>query len=201
MSTCLRVASNEIEIIIILLEQMWWMTSLSAQRNLLRSRQKSIWDFFICLFFHFPTRCLHFWVNTLNFLLRASTRVLLNDKLLFIQLIHGIFIWNTECKRRVVKATEHFMKIYLGEKCVFVLKRFVLKELLCFMNDIYLCMCSPSPLRCLPKCSSIRGTNIHVFCSHRIRATWFLVQYRAHDVDWEEPFSSKQWNSDENPLV
>lgn len=84
----------------------------------LRSRQKSIWDFFIRFFFHFPTRCLHFWVNTLNFLLRASTRVLLNDKLLFIQLIHGIFIWNIECERRVVKATAHFMKIYLGEKCV-----------------------------------------------------------------------------------
>lgn len=84
----------------------------------LQGRQKSIWDFFISFFFHFPTRCLHFWVNTLNFLLRASTRVLLNDKLLFIQLIHGIFIWNIECERRVVKATAHFMKIYSGEKCV-----------------------------------------------------------------------------------
>lgn len=118
MSTCLRVASNEIEIIIILLEQMRWMTSLSAQRNLCKADKNRFETFSLVFFFHFPTRCLHFWVNTLNFLLRASTRVLLNDKLLFIQLIHGIFIWNIECKRRVVKATEHFMKIYLGEKCV-----------------------------------------------------------------------------------
>lgn len=59
MSTCLRVASNEIEIIIILLEQMRWMTSFSAQRNLFEADKNRFETFSLVSFFIFqPVVCI-----------------------------------------------------------------------------------------------------------------------------------------------
>lgn len=169
---------NEFEIIIIPLEQMRLMANLYAQRNF-GPRRKSI----LSLFF-FPTRCLHFWINTFLLTERAIQP-------LFNWFMAEFFLYRIECKHEVVKATDHYKSksIDICEECVTPSKHNICRSFLCCIknsiptNNIY-----PSAQ---PRCI----INIHGLCSQceiKKKSSSFSTRYRAHEVDWEKPSSFKQ---------